>query len=78
MVSKEASLSTCFSPYSGYAYIASSEGHVSAVLLSEMYKSFKKRKSRLPEHYQLINVTLDAEKLIISKTGKNEGLVDIK
>jgi hypothetical protein len=36
MVSKEATLSTAFSPYSDYAYIASSEGHVSAVLLTEM------------------------------------------
>jgi len=44
-VSTEATVCTCFSSMSSYAYIASVEGHVAAIYLSELEKSFKKRKS---------------------------------
>jgi hypothetical protein len=66
-ISKQATLvqptqSSCYSPWSGYAYIASSEGHVGGVFLNvrlrqELEKSFKKRKSPWSLHHKVVSIT---------------------
>jgi len=63
-ISKQATLSSCYSAWSGYAYIASSEGHVGAIFLNELEKSFKKRKSPWSLHHKVFSVRSSSQGLV--------------
>ena len=63
-VSREATLSTCFSVLSGYAYIASSDGRIAAVYLKvrdsqELATSLKKRVKPWSRHLEVVNISKD-------------------
>ncbi|CAG9328204.1 unnamed protein product [Blepharisma stoltei] len=57
-LSSEATLSTCFSPVSSYAYIASVDGFIAGIFLSELEKSFKKRKSPWSRHCKIVSQSI--------------------
>lgn len=52
----EATLGSCYAPQLNYSFNISSEGHISAVYISEMEKSFRKRKLLWPQHSKLLQL----------------------
>lgn len=59
-VSRESTLCTVYSMHSGYAYIAASDGRISAVYLQELAKTLKKRKKPWSRHLKVISLDCTA------------------
>jgi WD40 repeat protein len=61
----EATLGSCYAPRLNYAFNVSSEGHISAVYVSEMEKSFRKRKLLWPQHSKLLQLKKQDDTILI-------------